>query len=40
MTLSTCDEREVALAPVAPVEVRVLSSTIAHGSLGLGGDLG
>ena len=40
MTLSTCDERVVALAPVAPVEVRVLSSTIAHGSLGLGGDLG
>ncbi|HLK88356.1 MAG TPA: hypothetical protein VKZ18_00600 [Polyangia bacterium] len=34
------DDRAVARARVALVEVRVLSSTIAHGSLGLGGDLG
>lgn len=38
MSLPTLGEREAARA--APVEVRVLSSTVAHGSLGLGGDLG
>ena len=40
MKVSTWDERAVARAAVAPLEVRILSSTIAHGSLGLGGDLG
>jgi len=33
-------EGAVTRAPAAPVGVRVLSSTIAYGSLGLGGDLG